>query len=268
MGLYSNWNHAAAHHQPSVVDRARWRSSCGGRIMQACHTAGHDHTTLVGMRAIVAEFQNVGWTWNPSTAGRGAGAGRTWLDRQAAGAGECGFVGAALAELLMTPQPYGFGLARGQPASPATAVYNGGGGGWGFLADHVGLHHGLTANVSDPANPLVLSPLYYWGDHVVVDYLNRFWDPSYNTDYANLADMAAYTVVNTDWRGASGDLAFQMRPRGGGGPDVWFRSARPADLAHVHAQCRMLGPYANNPLPPLAVVAVGPPSRCCECIIL
>ncbi len=136
MALYTN-----QQFPPVAADLAAYPNSVGGRIMAA--VGGQNMATIAGVTALVAEFQNLGWTWNPNVGGRSAAQGRELLDRQIAaiGNGECGWVAHAMRELLATPAPYGFGIA-----AAATATYAGNGD--GFLSAHAGIVHNLPANTS------------------------------------------------------------------------------------------------------------------------
>ncbi|HWM93289.1 MAG TPA: hypothetical protein VN493_21180 [Thermoanaerobaculia bacterium] len=268
MGLYSNWNHLAPLHQPSRVDVTAWPNTWGGVIKRAATMKGISVFNTLGMKNLLQEFQQAGWTWNPGAAGRGLMCGKAWLDYQVGTGhgGECGWIGWALHTLLITPKPYGFGIPAAQcPIREYSGEATAGNNGYGFVADHaLGGHFNLGANVSTSLNPAVLTPFYYWGDHVVVEYLGRFWDPSYNKSYANITDMAAYRcalVPVVDFRIGTGDFAAQMNPRAGGGA-VWYKSRRPTEAAY-HAQCRYIGPYAANPLPALVPVVAQDDGCCC-----
>jgi hypothetical protein len=266
MGLYTNLTNPP---NPSAADLLLWPNTVGGRIMAAC--VGNNAATLVEMAAIVAEFQNIGWTWNPNIGCRSGAVARGLLDLGIAAAGregECGFLAHALNELLAAPPPYGFGVV-----GATTATYDGTANdtGMGFIANHAGIWHNLPANMSQPAGA-ALSALYKWGDHVVVNYLGRYWDPSYNTSYANLQGMAVYVVTampsTATGHGAAFfiDASIQCQPVAGGA-NVWFRNKQPWEATLPHLPTGgWIGPTpARTYAPPRPVVA--PPQNGC-CVIL
>jgi len=267
LGLYSTWDFGDPNHNPAMPDVGAWPGTVGGQIMAAC--AHHNATTEVGMDAIVAEFQNIGWAWNPKRSGRSLASGTTLLDRTAAGSGECGWLAWALHVLLEVPAPYGFGRA----GLSTPRVYSGlndydqvGHEGEGFVATHVGVHHGRPANVAryDPHSPMVgLSNEYKWGDHVVVEYAVNtgtfFWDPSYNTKYARITDMAAHRIVQVDTildRGVP--IGQHLRLNG----NQWMRTRDPAEI-NYNPHTAYLGPEPNQ-IPD----AVRAPTGTRTCIIL
>ncbi len=265
MGLYTNWNYQDPHHQPAQSDVHSWPHTVGGSIMNAPNV---DATTKPGMRAILAAFQTTGWTWNPKRGGRGEGAGKALLDRDQAGQGECGWLGWALHILLETPAPYGFGRA----GLSTPRVYSGrdtwdgpNQEGSGFVATHVGVHFGRPANVSDygPLSPMVgLSDLYKWGDHVVVEYAvngrTYFWDPSYNTKYNNITDMAVYRIQSEEHCvSATGELGMHLHLTNGN----WLRMRFPSEV-NYNPHTVYLGPEGQKiPVP-------ARPSANRTCIIL
>jgi hypothetical protein len=260
MGLYANLTNPP---NPNPVDLLTWPNSVGGRIMAAANLAGNTATTLPEMIALIGEFQNIGWTWNPGIGGRNDDRGKHLLDLGIAAAGregECGFLAHALKVLLEAPAPYGFGIGAGLAA---TVTYDGGGN--GFVSPHAGVHHNLPANTSLP-NGIALSPAYKWGDHVVVDYLGRFWDPSYNTHYANVQGMATHTVTNMVsgfiGRGPDIEVSIQCTPVAGGAT-VWYRAKKAWEAGLPHLPVGgWIGPtpaQTHAPAPP----AVAQNNNCC-----
>ncbi len=256
MGLYSSWDYSDPHHTPSATDLNAWPGTVGGVIMAAC--AHFNVQTEGGMDSIVHAFQNIQWCWNPKKGGRDAGPGKILLDRAAAGQGECGWLAWALHILLETPPPYGFGRA----GLSTPRVYSGGNTydsplqeSPGFVANHVGVHHGRPANIADydPNAPMVgLSNLYKWGDHVVVEYAVNtgtfFWDPSYDTKYTLITDMAVYRVTGDETIfDKKGDPIGQHIKLNGG---LWLRGRFPSETNYSpHAV--YLGPEsAKIPSPP------------------
>ncbi len=271
MGLYSNWDYANVGHLPAGADLAAWPNSVGGRIMNAVGAA--NVSSLVGMSSVVAEFQNIGWVWDPSVAGRSELSGKSLLDRQIAGRGECGWLATALHILLKTPAPYGFGQPGSEfrvysglaGADPAPAIQ-----GDGFVAHHAGLHHALPANIAlyDPLhNPVPLENLYRWGDHVVVEFAvagnTYFWDPSYNTRFNQITDMASHRITQTQivMQGAHPNMNFRLNN------NRWLRLRTGAENNYNPHSVFLLSTN-NNPVPLPAAVVHPPPHNmfpnCCN----
>lgn len=260
MGLYTNQNFAA----PLTADLVTWPNTVGGRIMAAL--AVNNAETLAEMNAVIAEFQNIGWTWNPNIGGRSAAHGRALLDLGIAAAGrqgECGFLAHALNELLATPAPYGFGVTGAVTATYA-GIPDAHGDDQGFISHHVGIHHNLAANMSLPhPGGIALTPMYKWGDHVVVLYLGRFWDPSYNLSYANLQGMADAFVHQMEVTpvGVDMDVSIRCRPIGGGA-DAWYRGKKPWEVTLPHLPVGgWIGPSPARVLAPAAPRAAR--QQCC-----
>lgn len=282
MGLYGNWDYTNPHHQPTGNDVAAWQGTVGHAIMAA---AGNQNVnTFMGMRRLVAAFRTINWAWDPARGGRGEGSGKTLLDRTVAGRGECGWLAAALHVILKTPTPYGFGRQ-----GSVIRTYSGldgadpGGGqqGDGFVSHHQGIHHGLPANVctySPGVNPVPLDDLYKWGDHVVVELavggMTYFWDPSYNTYYARITDMAANRVQNTELVAYHGMPNFLYRLDNG----RWLRHRSGNENSYnAHSVCLMSTDNNRVPAPPAvlpqrrhAVLADQDENErpCCECIVM
>jgi hypothetical protein len=273
MGLYTNWKYNDPNHVPAIADQGAWPNSVGGRIMQAPALVGININTLPGMTALVNEFQNIGWAWDPSIAGRTAESGKTLLDRQIAGRGECGFLAAALHILLKTPPPYGFGQAGSD-----IRVYSGKAGadngandiqGDGFVAQHNGLPHGISPNVCqyDPVgNPVPLQNLYKWGDHCVVEYAvlgnTYFWDPSYNTRFNAITDMALHRIAATQVIVQNNVPSQHLRLNN----NHWLRNRLGTEV-NYNPFCIYLMSTNNNQVPMPAIVLPQQPHRirmdCC-----
>src|SRR5205823_2370673 len=64
----------------------------------------------------------------------------------------------------------------------------------GFIAVHDGIFFGLSPNVKTPGN-YGGRPLYYWGNHKVIEYASVFWDLCYRTTYASLSEMCEYSLT-------------------------------------------------------------------------
>ena len=244
MGIYTT----NVYPPVNAVDIAAWPNSVGGRIMAA--VPGNTATTLAEMTALVNEFQGLGWTWDPHIGGRGSASGRALLDRHIANiqSGECGYLAHALNELLAAPAPYGFGIV-----GSVTATYAGAANADGFLSVHNGNVHNLPPNTS-LQNGVALQNVYTWGDHVVVDYLGRFWDPSYNTDYPNLHSMATHEVTAMHSARIQGtadiDVHLECTPIGGGAV-VWFRSKKSWEVTLPHLPVGgWIGPTAMRQVTP------------------
>jgi hypothetical protein len=168
-----------------IIPAVRSTTSPGYRIMQRAAT---DRIALPrDMARFVAIFHEIMsplFTWNPAQGGNN---GRAVLDGTRT-SGECQYLAAALHVLLISPTPYGFGIAAD---TVRVVTYNTDN---GFIAHHVGMHYGLAAKVIDPTNESRLE-LYRWGDHKVVEYDNRFWDVCYDSVYDALDDMAYYSFT-------------------------------------------------------------------------
>ena len=105
--------------------------------------------------------------------------------------------------LLIAPPPYGFGknvdphkvkTYSGRIGGNNNGVADDGHNeGEGFISTHPHAFHNLQPNTFN-LNSNALD-LFRWGDHVVVKYNHRFYDPSYDAFYNNLYDMALYNVA-------------------------------------------------------------------------
>jgi hypothetical protein len=229
----------------NAVDIAAWPNSVGGRIMAA--VPGNTATTVAEMTALVNAFQGLGWTWNPNIGGRGRGKGRELLDRHIAniGSGECGYLAHALNELLAAPAPYGFGIV-----GSVTATYDGAANAHGFLSVHNGNVHNLPPNTSLP-NGVALQNVRRWGDHVVVSYLGRYWDPSYDTHYPNLHSMATHNfTIHSALIQRTFDVHFECTPIGGGN-NVWYRVKQQWETTLPHLPVGgLIGPFIVRQVTP------------------
>ena len=122
-----------------------------------------------------------GYSWNGHVPG---GSAYKLLDGDIKSS-ECATFANAFMMLAWAPQPYGLGLPKAQ----LTLESYSGRATLGFVSDHpVGGVLGLQANVTG-------QHLYFWANHKVVKYQNRFYDVMYNTSYGQKEDMAIYQVM-------------------------------------------------------------------------
>jgi hypothetical protein len=270
MGLYTSWmkNSAIAH---TTTDVNLWPQTVGGHIMHYCNTNHLDPAINQDMQDIVHQFSvgaNLNWTWTPSIGCRSAERAATLLDNLAGGnyAGECGWLGWALYTLLIAPPPYGFGkflvknqvkTYSGRIGGNLNGVADGGGqDGQGFFSHHAQAFHNLPPNAYNRVSNAL--DLFRWGDHVVVKYNNRFWDPSYDAFYNNLYDMALYNIVTSEFTpvnpqnpNAGFNCTWKVRPNGSAN-DRWFRSLAAHELAGFPPGSTAVGPFAYQPAAPQA----------------
>ena len=127
------------------------------------------------------------WTWNP---GPRTPSGGQVLDGVSM-YGQCASLARALALLAKCPTPYGLGLSDTDVEVVAYKGLNN----VGFVSPHDRVHYSLDRNVIVPNSaPAQLADLYYWENHYVVKYLGRYFDPSYDTEYTTLDEMAEYEL--------------------------------------------------------------------------
>jgi hypothetical protein len=121
-----------------------------------------------------------GFRWNGSA---GGATGHPLLDNNKK-EGECAMFARAFMILAIAPKPYGLGLNK---TDFELASYSGPNK-KGFVSNHpVTGVVGLMPNVTGQA-------LYFWMNHKVVKYQNRYYDVMYNVTYNSLKDMTAYAV--------------------------------------------------------------------------
>lgn len=283
MGLYTEWTKRLAPaeedgYAPTSQNLDIWPRTVGGRIMAYCEAHAIDPNTHQGMQDIVHQFnepQNLRWTWNPGRGCRSGDRAATLLDNLAAGEcqGECGWLAWALYILLIAPPPYGFGLAltqhnvkvySGLIGVTSNGIANHGGQeGEGFFSMHPRSYHNLPPNTYNLTSNAL--DLYRWGDHVVVEWNGRYWDPSYDAWYANLYDMALFNTAQlnsalVDPRNRNGGFNITWRVRANGSLiDEWFRQLQPREIATYPAGSGIIGPYAAAPAAPQPVVVAQVP---------
>jgi hypothetical protein len=276
MGLYTSWmkNPNIAHTQ---TDIGLWPQTVGGSIMAYCNTHNLDPDIHQDMQDIVHQFSvgaNLNWTWNPAKGCRSAGRAATLLDELAGGAqnGECGWLAWALYTLLVAPPPYGFGK-NVDPHKVKTYSGRIGGNnngvaddrhneGEGFISTHPHAFHNLQPNTFN-LNSNALD-LFRWGDHVVVKYNQRFYDPSYDAFYNNLYDMALYNVarmtiedVNPQNKKLGVKMIWRVRANGSAN-DRWFRQIQPSELGGYPANSQVVGPFNTAPGAPQVQAPAAP----------
>lgn len=185
-----------AHVQPTApipidpVDQPAAALTRGGQVLAALPG--------VSFRNLFNTFNQVtaAFTWDPSARGS-----YTWQRAMEAldgtrTSGECKILATALLGLWVFPPPFGLGQAAAAPRASLYRFEN-----YdareGFVAHHpVGGVRGLRPNIMHPhGNPTDLAtrqPLYQWGDHKVVFYDGRLWDPSYQCVWQREEDMVAF----------------------------------------------------------------------------
>lgn len=273
MGLYTSWmkNPTVAH---TTTDVNNWPQTVGGTIMDFCNTNHLDPDNHQDMQSIVHQFSvgnNLHWTWNPSRGCRSADRAATLLDNLARGnySGECGWLAWALYTLLIAPAPYGFGknvaqdkvkTYSGLVGPNQNGVANHGGNeGDGFFSPHPHAFHNLGANTYNRVSNAL--DLYRWGDHVVVKYNHRFYDPSYDAFYNNLYDMALFNVVQmqsapVDPNNMNLGFKITWRVRANeSAQDRWFRLLQPSEAGNYPPGSNVIGPFTTVPTTPQAPAA-------------
>lgn len=198
------------------------------------------------------------WTW---TGGAVTPSGAAILDG-AAVTGQCLALARALRLLITMRKPYGLGYSENQVGDPHGPGQYQGRYGQGFISSHGGVHAttvlGLRSNVFDTSHADIQQcnrlPLYSWGNHKVVPYKGRYYDPSYHKIYRKLSEMASYHVR------AEG-IARRVTLQGGkqvrqefthaespSGSPVYFRELDPPEFQLVGASAGALqGPYQSLP---------------------
>ncbi len=105
--------------------------------------------------------------------------------------------------LAITPPPFGLGIS---PDLFTYTIYNGGeklkGASPGFISFHPrdGCLN-LMPNVYTRTGGVLDETLnghtfYFWGNHKVIQYKDKFFDPTYGCQYAEAKDMAAMTIAD------------------------------------------------------------------------
>ena len=137
-----------------------------------------------------------GFTWDPS--GRGAYTVPkvlATLDGTRT-SGECKILAAALLGLWVFPPPLGLGQSRSSPNASLYTFKNYDDDN-GFISHHPPLGvRNLAPNIMHPhgtvADLSTRQPLYQWGDHKIVFYDGKLWDPSYKAVWAREEEMVAF----------------------------------------------------------------------------
>lgn len=183
---------AIAHNAADVNDLA---NTMGGRVLAAYHNANHGAANFANLFATFNNFTG-NFTWDPS--GKGAYTTTKAMDTLDGTrlSGECKVLAAALLGLWNFPAPFGLGQAQSNP--PASLyLFENYDAQEGFISHHPQLGvRGLPPNIIHPhgnAQDLNMrQPLYRWGDHKVVFYGGRLWDPSYKCTWAHEDEMVAF----------------------------------------------------------------------------
>jgi len=122
-----------------------------------------------------------GCAWNGSAPG---GSAVKMLDGDTKSS-ECATFANAFMMLAWAPPPYGLGLPKAQLSFESySGRYK-----LGFVSTHPTI--GVMKLLPNVAN----QQLYFWANHKVINYQNRYHDVMYNTSYAQKEDMALYHVM-------------------------------------------------------------------------
>jgi hypothetical protein len=177
---------------PNIIltagDRADLALTTGGLILNA--QVGVDFGTLF----TTFNTMTNNFTWN---GGVGYSVGRVLetLDGTRT-TGECKILAAALLGLWVFPAPFGLGQS-GADLRASLYTFENYDEANGFISNHpqMGVRN-LLPNIlhphGDPLDPRTYQPLYQWGDHKVVFYNGRLWDPSYKQIWGHESDMVAF----------------------------------------------------------------------------
>ena len=161
--------------------------------------------------AVVEYSRAADWRWLPKTP-----CGTTKLLDGELTAAECMAFAVALSTLAITPSPLGIGLPAGDGVGNTVKdeTYKGvqvRGRSAGFVSIHprdgvLGLVPNVYTKVgiNFPGIGVMRgSGFYMWGNHKVVRFQNKLFDPTYGTQYDNIGDMAFLNVV--DWEVLGGE---------------------------------------------------------------
>lgn len=149
-----------------------------------------------------------GWTWGPGGACRSP----LFLDTKGPLAKECGAYAAGMAGLMITPEPFGLGIAATQVSveeySPFLGTER-----VGFVSRHPSIGVlGLLPNIyRAELNDAKLGEntgFYRWRNHKVVRYGGKLFDPTYGCQYEQLTDMAFLTITGFGIEGAETPSTF------------------------------------------------------------
>jgi hypothetical protein len=229
------------------VDPVEWLTTPGGKVIQRWNRS-RESTTL-------AEFQNDfctvfhaadGWTW---FGGSKCPVAYEILDGDKM-EGECQALARAFRTLATCGNGMGLTFSTNDVANPVTYK---GRNEKGFISNHPadGILN-LPPNVFLPGDRMPdhstkLSPLYCWGNHKVVPYGNKFYDPSYWTTYDHLEDMAVYHIVFDENPGAKDVMLKIATSTGGSMFLIEFSDKRSMYLRPKLAKPPLyMGPYAEE----------------------
>lgn len=195
-GIHQAMNANASLHAQNFGGMAhqvqtQMQATPGGRLMLQ-----HNPQTFQALFSVFVQFFQGMWTWNPGAHTPAHGA----LLDGAQTYGQCLGLSRELCLLATAPAPYGLGLS---PAHVVLTTYKGQFNN-GFVSRHpVAGAFSLRSNVeaipanapgAPPPNSPPADQLYFWCNHVVVQYQGRYYDPSYGLIYNTLAAMAEYHV--------------------------------------------------------------------------
>jgi|GEM_PF-3211108 len=201
-GLY---NDLINDREPSPTNIDVWSSSSptpGGAIMNGYAFGGLTRGNVTTLSNRLYGQANGHWTWEGGGAGDSPSAGAKFLDGNLQ-AGECGYLANALSVLLTSDNPYGaeqdnglFQVVTYSGKYPTRGV----GSKNGFISAHANTPLNLEPNVYTTLGVQV--PFYWWGNHKVMSYDGRYFDPTYGTSqggpgyYPDLESMAAAQIFS------------------------------------------------------------------------
>lgn len=179
----------------------------GGRVLAA--NPAHNFQSLFDT------FNNMTGTfvWDPSARGSySVSRALETLDGTRT-SGECKILAAALLGLWVFPPPFGLGQSRSSPTASLYKFENYDAN-EGFISHHPiqgvrGLRPNIMHPLGNPADLNTRQPLYQWGDHKVVFYNGRLWDPSYKSVWNHEGEMVAFEF--TGQRHGTDHDAYQVR---------------------------------------------------------
>lgn len=182
-------------------DDAPAGNSWGAEFLKKCKKASaHPGSEMNRVNEIFHGFlKGKGWRWDPGGAGASYVAGARLLDGSRT-SGECAYPAYALAFLIDAPYPYGFYKFKPKnkndkkkPKNDASVETYRGLHNRGFISNHANALDGPQPNITQ-SNGNMLQGYYFWGNHKVVKYKNKFYDPNYKAIYTSLAGMAVASL--------------------------------------------------------------------------
>ncbi len=172
------------------ADLAALPSTIGGQVLASRPGAN--------FQALFTNFNLLtnGFNWDPSGKGSFTVAKTLETLDGTRTSGECKVLAAALLGLWVFPPPLGLGQSRSTPKASLYRFENYSDDD-GFISHHplLGVRN-LSPNILHPhgnrSDRNTYQPLYQWGDHKVVFYDGKLWDPSYKEVWNHEDEMVAF----------------------------------------------------------------------------